>query len=279
MKKRKRKQSNKPLIALLLALIIAMLILVCVCIAMLRNTSTNSSNNKHTDDVKNEEQSSSNEPLSSEENSSEIESESESESETKVKAPSNGHTVCIDPGHGGYDRGSEALGYEEAKQVYALGLLVCEELENRGYTVVMTRTDDDTKVTLDERVAISNNSPAEIMVSIHRNKYEASEEVSGMEAWIGSSDPADAHALAESILNKLVATNTMRNRGLKTGSEGSPNSDYAINRGCNVASVILELGFISNKQDNEYYEKNMEEYAIAIVDGIDEYFTTYNVGQ
>lgn len=277
MKKRKRKQSNKPLIALLLALIIAMLILVCVCIAMLRNTSTNSSNNKHTDDVKNEEQSSSNEPLSSEENSSEI--ESESESETKVKAPSNGHTVCIDPGHGGYDRGSEALGYEEAKQVYALGLLVCEELENRGYTVVMTRTDDDTKVTLDERVAISNNSPAEIMVSIHRNKYEASEEVSGMEAWIGSSDPADAHALAESILNKLVATNTMRNRGLKTGSEGSPNSDYAINRGCNVASVILELGFISNKQDNEYYENNIEEYAIAIVDGIDEYFTTYNVGQ
>ncbi len=277
MKKRKRKQSNKPLIALLLALIIAMLILVCVCIAMLRNTSTNSSNNKHTDDVKNEEQSSSNEPLSSEENSSEI--ESESETETKVKAPSNGHTVCIDPGHGGYDRGSEALGYEEAKQVYALGLLVCEELENRGYTVVMTRTDDDTKVTLDERVAISNNSPAEIMVSIHRNKYEASEEVSGMEAWIGSSDPADAHALAESILNKLVATNTMRNRGLKTGSEGSPNSDYAINRGCNVASVILELGFISNKQDNEYYDNNMEEYAIAIVDGIDEYFTTYNVGQ
>lgn len=275
MKKRKRKQSNKPLIVLLLALIIAMLILVCVCIAMLRNTSTNSTNNKHTDDVKNEEQSSSNEPLSSEENSSEI----ESESETKVKAPSNGHTVCIDPGHGGYDRGSEALGYEEAKQVYALGLLVCEELENRGYTVVMTRTDDDTKVTLDERVGISNNSPAEIMVSIHRNKYEASEEVSGMEAWIGSSDPADAHALAESILNKLVATNTMRNRGLKTGSEGSPNSDYAINRGCNVASVILELGFISNKQDNEYYENNMEEYAIAIVDGIDEYFTTYNVGQ
>lgn len=277
MKKRKRKQTNKPLIALLLALIIAMLILVCVCIAMLRNTSTNSSNNKHTDNVKNEEQSSSNEPLSSEENSSEI--ESESETETKVKAPNNGHIVCIDPGHGGYDRGSEALGYEEAKQVYALGLLVCEELENRGYTVVMTRTDDDTKVTLDERVAISNNSPAEIMVSIHRNKYEASEEVSGMEAWIGSSDPADAHALAESILNKLVATNTMRNRGLKTGSEGSPNSDYAINRGCNVASVILELGFISNKQDNEYYDNNMEEYAIAIVDGIDEYFTTYNVGQ
>lgn len=273
---RRRKNNNGPLIALLSTLIVVMLVLVCVCIAMLRNTSANT-NTKNDKVVQKE----SNEVVSSEQDSQEVDSqeESSSEKETTKKAPDNGHVVCIDPGHGGYDRGSEGLGYEEAAQVYELGLLVWEELENRGYTVVMTRTDDDTKVTLDERVATSNNSPAEIMVSIHRNKYDGSEEVSGMEAWIGSSDPSDAHALAEAILDELVATNTMRNRGLKTGSEGSPNSDYAINRGCNVASVILELGFISNKTDNEYYENNLDNYATAIANGIDEYFATYNVEQ
>ncbi len=262
----RRKQKNGPLIVLLSVLIVVMLLLVAVCITMMQKKDA-SANEKNTTQ----------ETTPVQEETTPLQ-EATTEEETPVAA-SNGHTVCIDPGHGGYDRGSEALGYAEAAQAYKLGMLVQKELESRGYAVVMTRTDDNTKVTLDERVATCNNSAAEIMVSIHRNKYDGTEEVSGMEAWIGSSDPEDAHALAKNILDNLLATNTMRDRGIKTGTEGNAGTDYAINRGCNVASVILELGFISNKSDNNYYEKNIDAYAKAIADGIDGYFSTYNVTQ
>lgn len=261
----RRKQKNGPLIVLLSVLIVAMLILVGVCITMMQRKDAVANDNKKSEETT---------PVAEETTEEET-----TEEETTLPVASNGHTVCIDPGHGGYDRGSEALGYEEAAQVYKLGMLVQKELESRGYAVVMTRTDDNTKVTLDERVAICNNSASEIMVSIHRNKYDGTEEVSGMEAWIGSSDPEDAHALAKNILDNLLATNTMRDRGIKTGTEGNAGTDYAINRGCNVASVILELGFISNKSDNNYYEKSLDAYATAIADGIDGYFSTYNVTQ
>ena len=43
-----------------------------------------------------------------------------------------------------------------------------------------------------------------------------------------------------------------------------------------MPSCLIELGFISNDEDNELFEKNINNYAKAIADGIIEEIADYN---
>lgn len=175
-------------------------------------------------------------------------------------------TVCIDPGHGGSSSGA-ALGKRlEKDDTLRLSLLVRDILEERGYTVVMTR-DNDSDVSLADRCKIANKARASLFVSIHRNS-STSPDATGMEMWVHSTSPTDDMLLAQNILDCLDTLN-ITNRGIHSGYRDGADMNYYINRHTKMPSVLAEIDFISNKTDNKKYDENIDEYAKAIADGIE----------
>lgn len=176
--------------------------------------------------------------------------------------------VCIDAGHGGNDVGAQkANGQTEKNDTLRLALFTKEYLEAIGVKVIMTRT-TDTYLSLDERKSIANSSNADILVSIHRNVYEGSEDINGIEAWINKSTPADALQLSDDILNNIVnEVPDLNNRGTKSGSMDNPNQSYIMNT-VSMKSVLLEVGFISSEYDNKLFDDYTEDFAIGIIKGI-----------
>ena len=79
-------------------------------------------------------------------------------------------TMVIDAGHGGEDTGARGSGGSEEKQ---LTLQVARRLRTiiearLGIRVILTR-DDDTRMSLDDRAAVANNSKADLFLSLHAN--------------------------------------------------------------------------------------------------------------
>ncbi|MBQ3523507.1 MAG: N-acetylmuramoyl-L-alanine amidase [Clostridia bacterium] len=175
-------------------------------------------------------------------------------------------TVCIDPGHGGSSSGATLGSRLEKDDTLRLSLLVRDILEERGYTVVMTR-DNDSDVSLADRCKIANKARASLFVSIHRNS-STSPDATGMEMWVHSSNPTDDTLLAQNILDCLD-TLDITNRGIHSGYRDGADMNYYINRHTKMPSVLAEIDFISNKTDNKNYDKNIEKYAKAIADGIE----------
>ena len=175
-------------------------------------------------------------------------------------------TVCIDPGHGGSSTGAVLGSRLEKDDNLRLSLLIRDILEERGYTVVMTR-DNDSDVSLADRCKIANKARASLFVSIHRNSSD-SKNATGMEMWVHSSGPTDDMLLAQNILDCLDNLD-ITNRGIHTGYRDGEDLNYYINRHTKMPSVLAEIDFISNKNDNKNYDENIEEYALAIANGIE----------
>lgn len=80
-------------------------------------------------------------------------------------------TIVLDPGHGGQDPGAIGLGGAAEKQLTLdVALRLKRRLESRGYTVLMTRSGDET-VSLRDRVEFANRQPTDLFVSIHANSF------------------------------------------------------------------------------------------------------------
>jgi len=182
----------------------------------------------------------------------------------------NGKIVCIDPGHGGTDGGAQYNGYSEKVQTLEISKLVQKELEAQGVTVIMTRT-SDTTVSLEKRLEIAKTADAGVFVSIHRNYYDTSSSVNGVEAWVHSTGPADAKSLANSVLTQLKKITGVNNRGVKTGTMTNINTDYYLNSNSTCTSCIIELGFMTNTADNALVTTNKNQCAKSIAQGIINY--------
>lgn len=178
------------------------------------------------------------------------------------------YVVCLDAGHGGDDVGAEGLaGQYEKDETLKLALLVKGYLESAGVTVVMTR-DTDIKVTLAERREIAENANADILLSLHRNIYEGTEDVNGIEAWINNSRPADAKKLSEYILDCVEQeVPGVKKRGIKWGTMDNVNENYGVNK-VSMTSLILETGFMSSVHDSKLFEDYLDEYAKGIAKGV-----------
>lgn len=171
--------------------------------------------------------------------------------------------VVIDPGHGGKDGGTLASKLIEEKNVnLAVSLLVGEMLKSRGVTVVYTRS-DDRFIDLDERVAISNRSGANLFVAIHSDAAE-DRAVAGHTIIVPESPSNATWAAAGEISKYMVAAGSERHsvhkdvRGLR------------VLRYAKIPAVLVELGFLSNsKEAARLADKNYQhKLASAIADGI-----------
>ena len=185
------------------------------------------------------------------------------------------YVVCIDAGHGDWDGGAVKTvnGVEvrvEKDDNLRMAMLLREALKAYDIEVVMTR-ETDVYLGLSERAQIANAAGADVLISLHRNAYAGTAEVQGVEYWIHNSRPADAESLAQKISAEVVKVGGMVNRGVKYGTIASSKENYAINREANMASMIIELGFISSEADNAALDEYGEDYAKGMAKAVYEW--------
>ena len=175
--------------------------------------------------------------------------------------------ICLDAGHGGKDTGAVSPdGRLEKDDNLAMTLAVGKILEEKGYRVIYTRTEDVT-VTLEERYTLSNKKHATVFVAIHRNSAE-NPDVSGMEAWIRNTSPRPDKKLAKNLLKQLDLVGFGNDRGVHAGYRGDITKNYAVNAHTKCKSCLLELGFMSSEADNERFDEYFDVYAEAVAKGI-----------
>ena len=172
--------------------------------------------------------------------------------------------VCIDAGHGGTDVGATNENRYEKNDTLKIARLVIEYLEQEDIKVIMTRTDDIT-CTLQERCKIANKKKADLFVSIHRNSADTG---NGIETWINSRQDEKDIELATNIMNYIEKTKIQNDRGIKYGTIKGENTDYYVLNNTKMPSCLIELGFISDDEDNKLFDENIENYAEAIAKGI-----------
>jgi N-acetylmuramoyl-L-alanine amidase len=195
--------------------------------------------------------------------------------------------IVIDPGHGGIDNGTRAASGELEKSiVLEFSLLLREHIEKSGkYRVFMTRT-DDTFVPLAERVNMARSRQAGLLISVHADALARGDgDAQGATIYTLSDTASDAASarLAESenradaiagldlsaepddvagILYDLALRETktfsvqfarglvaeMRNAA-RMHKDPLRSAGFRVLRAPDVPSVLIELGFVSNRGD------------------------------
>ena len=177
--------------------------------------------------------------------------------------------IVIDPGHNpqGFNAGAEGFGYREQDLVFEVAQDLAQLLRDNGnFEVKMTRNTPtevlgtSNSTSLQERVRIANEWPADYFISIHANA-STNPAANGTEVYTYS-DSGAAWDLAQSIQNAIVSEMGMKDLGVKT------NPSLYVLRRTQMPAVLVELGFITNVEDVQKMVDDPEGFARAIYDGI-----------
>lgn len=167
--------------------------------------------------------------------------------------------VVIDPGHGGSDPGAVYNGRQEKDDVLRLGKAVGALLEARGVDVVYTR-EGDIYETPFKKAQDGNSVGADYFVSIHRNSSEYPNQYSGAEVLVYS-DSGVRRELANNILEGMEKAG-LKNLGI------DERKDLVVLRRTQMPAVLVEAGFINSDKDNETFDRDFDELARGIANGI-----------
>lgn len=199
-------------------------------------------------------------------------------------------TIVIDPGHSSVGNSKKepmspnstktkpkdvlgATGYytkvPEHKTTVSIGLLLKEELESKGYNVVMTKTEVSESLSNIDRATIANENNADLVVRIHADSSE-NHSVKGASALIPVKNQYTSNIYeasknyGEEIINTYTQELNIKDRGI------IPRDDMTGFNWSKVPVVILEMGFLSNKEEDNFISntKNHEKIAKAIANGV-----------
>jgi N-acetylmuramoyl-L-alanine amidase len=230
------------------------------------------------------------------------------------RPPSGKPVIVLDPGHGGVDPGAiSANDVAEKEVVLAFAKRLKGKLEESGrYEVFLTR-DDDSFRALRKRVEFAQGRGADLFLSIHadslkggseargatrgatvytlseRASDEAAKELAAKEnfadAIAGSELPEDSDEVVADILIDLAQRET-QNRSLifarsvvsELDRELHPkpmkSAGFRVLKAPDVPSVLIELGFLSNAEDEKLLtsEAWSERTAVSVAKAVDAYF-------
>lgn len=220
--------------------------------------------------------------------------------------------IVIDPGHGGIDTGAEGPnGTLEKTITLAFSLELKKKLQDTGlYDVFMTR-DRDEFLRLDERVKIARQHEADLLISVHADSIRL-KNVRGATVYTVSDKASDAEAAAKAIRENLAdaiggivveeedqgvadiladlirrETQTFSIRfarslvgELSSAIQMIPTNPhrfagFRVLKAPDVPSVLLELGYLSNAQDEEQLRDPVwrEKAADSIISAINRFAT------
>ncbi len=226
--------------------------------------------------------------------------------------------IVLDPGHGGIDNGTRAASGELEKAiVLEFSLLLRDHIEKTGrYRVMMTRS-DDTFIPLAERVNMARARQAGLLVSIHADAlargdgdaqgatiYTLSDTASdaaaarladsenGVDAIAGidlSAEPDDVADILFDLARRETKTFSVQfARGLVTEMRNATrmhrdplrSAGFRVLRAPDVPSVLVELGYVSNRGDLKSLTSDAwrNRTAAAIARAVDSYFSARIAG-
>ena len=155
-----------------------------------------------------------------------------------------------------------------------VSLRLRDVLEDRGFSVLLTREDNETAISNAERAVLANEAGADVLLRIHANGSE-DPAAAGALALVPSSENVyvgaladESDRLAETVLTSYCAATGIENRGLQ-------NNDTMTGINWSERPVaILEMGFMTNEHDDmamadDAFRQRMAE---GIADGLEAYF-------
>lgn len=171
--------------------------------------------------------------------------------------------IVVDAGHGDHDPGAiSPNGVNEKDVVLKASLILKKKLENAGFKVYMTR-ERDNYIKINDRASIANQLNADLFISVHANAATNSKAI-GIETLYMPDSSRNNKTLATKIQDQLIAYTNNVDRGIKS------RSDLGVLRGTKMDAVLVELGFLSNSQDELKLltDSYLEKCANAIVEGV-----------
>lgn len=186
--------------------------------------------------------------------------------------------VVIDAGHGGVDPGAVGISKVLEKDI-TLGVSKRLQVlvQQSGAKAVMVREDDRDLGTsqglskrkredLAQRIQLAMDTQAEVYLSIHANSFP-DPKLTGAQTFYHSDSP-EGKLLAQAIQQEL---NNMTN----TKRVAKGNQDIYVLKKAKQAAVTVELGFLSNLQEEQLLTnpEYQQKLAIAIFQGLSIYFS------
>ena len=200
-----------------------------------------------------------------------------------VQREKDSFVVVVDPGHGGSDPGKIGIHKEKEKDInLQIARKVQKKLEKEKVQVVMTREKDmelaeaesqNKKVQdLKNRCELIHKVHPDCVISIHQNSYPE-EEIKGAQVFYYT-DSAEGKRLGEIMQKNLVEGLDKANHRQAKG-----NSNYYLLKKTDATLVIVECGFLSNREESSKLSKEdyQEQGAKAICNGVMEYLETAKI--
>ena len=209
-------------------------------------------------------------------------------------------TVMIDPGHGGKDPGAVANGLREKDINLRFAKMLGQKLKAKGFNVHYTRT-TDVFIPLEQRTAMANVKKADLFISVHCNANRSSR-VHGLETYslnLAKSKDAVRIAARENAVDprsisdlQFILTDLMVNSKIKESrdlandvqsstisrvskrwqlkSMGTREAPFYVLMGAKMPSVLVELGYITNKTEAGRLksDKYLDYLALGLTEGI-----------
>ena len=228
-----------------------------------------------------------------------------------AQSPLRKPVIVIDPGHGGTDPGAVgANGVFEKHVTLAMAKELKKQLEATGRYVVHLTRDTDTYIRLHKRVAFARQRDADLFVSLHADSigkasvrgasiYTLSEKASDAQTeklaarenradLIAGVDLSVEDETVASILvdlamrdtmnqSKFLANTmvvTMKNGNVKTLENPHRYAGFAVLKAPDIPSVLVETGFMSNRQEAQLLSQPdyRRKIAASLKQGIEAYF-------
>lgn len=167
-------------------------------------------------------------------------------------------------------------GRNEHEIVLDIALELEKKLEERGYVVIQVQRNDDVTISNSERAVLANQIDADILIRLYANGNDVCNINVTDVCYISKDNPYvqtdiydECKMLAECVFDAYTEANPdIENNSIRESD------DYTGLSWCEIPSIILEMGYLANEEEDKYLniDDNLMNIVNGIADGIDDYF-------
>ena len=178
--------------------------------------------------------------------------------------------VVIDPGHGGHDSGAIGINSIREKNIVlriALETEALNALSKESHLQIYLTRYTDTFISLKDRSIIPKILKADLFISLHCNN-SINPDARGIEVYLYNQQNIfmkESLVFATSLENEFKSSIGFESRGIKIANFQVIKD---VSRICK--SVLFEIGYLSNRDEARYLDKNIEIIASMLLKSINE---------